>query len=573
MTRRITAWAAAAVAASLSLLAGCASSPTSLPKSVAPPSIGNTAIVALPPGAAFNWFFPVVPTTAATVYNTQSIFNRYVPLITVDGHDRLDYRRSLAKSIRVNGTGTVYTITLNSKYRWSNGQPVTSADVVWTAQLLLYSSTTNKELPWENQGAGSGGIPTRVQSIKAQGPYQVVVTLNRPSNPQWFIRNGLGQIVPAPKSVWDIHRNWINEMKFIQSVGNTPQSPYYRVVDGPFRYDAADSKPNQYWAFVPNPHFDGQRASIKKVVYEYFTSSTAEFAALKKGTVNVGVLPFHLLKDRGLLTGDRFSAAYPFAFDFFVLNMSDQAPGGIGPIFRQLYVRQALQMGVDQKGMIKAFDNGLGVPTLGPVPAKPLTPFFDSALKNPYPYNPEAGTKLLEDHGWTMKNGVLTKNGHPLHFTLFYATGFTSIEDEVQLLKADYAKEGIDVTLQGQPAAFHSQQDAAKWQAVFWGGWTYEPDYYPTGGVLFASHAGENFGGYSSRRMDQLIAQTYEPGTPSQIRAWMDAYQEYAAKELPVIYMPVPEMYFETADYVHGVAKYYNPIVNVNWPNSWTITH
>ncbi|MCL4493845.1 MAG: ABC transporter substrate-binding protein [Firmicutes bacterium] len=578
---RSVALLASALAGTSVILAGCgtSTSPSAPTSAKAPASIGNAAVVGLPAQVSLNWFFPIMPATAYSVYNNQTEFNMYVPLISVTSQDKLDYSRSLASSITANSNGTVYTINLNHKYRWSNGTPVTSADVVWTTQLLMYSSnTSNSKLPWMNGGAGIGGLPTRWKSVKADGPYKVIVTLNTPSNPAWFIRNGLGQIVPAPKSVWDIHKNMINEMNFIKSVGNSPQLSYYKVVDGPFKYDAALSKPNnQYWTFVPNKSFDGQKASIGKLVYDYFTSSTSEFSSLQKGTINVGYLPFHLYKERSKLTQDKFAAAYPFGFNYFVVNYNSAAPGHFGTLIKNPYARQALQMGIDQAAMIRSFANGLGTPSIGPVPSKPLTPYFDQSLTNAYPYNPSAGKKLLLAHGFKLTNGVMTKNGIPFKFTLMYATGSTLITDEVQLLKQDLAAEGIDVTLEGEPfdsVISNNQSTASKWQALFWGGgWSYEPDYFPTGGGLFATNAGSNTGGYSNSTLDSLIKTTYEPGTGAQIISRMYAYQTFVAKHLPVIFMPEAEQYFENANYVHGVMKNYNPVLNLNWPNSWTITH
>lgn len=127
----------------------------------------------------------------------------------------------------------------------------------------------------------------------------MIVTLNQPSNQQWFLHNGLGQVWPVPKAVWDIHKNLANEANFIKNVSNSPQDSYYGVVDGAFKYDAAASKPdNEYWTFIPNPGYDGHKSSVSKVVYEYETDSSGEFAALKTGKINDGFLPPSLWNSR-----------------------------------------------------------------------------------------------------------------------------------------------------------------------------------------------------------------------------------------------------------------------------------
>lgn len=581
MKRRSLAFVASAIAGSSLLLAGCgSSSPSTSSAPKAPSSIGNAAIVALPPQVSPNWWFPIMASSAYSVYNSQMNFLMYVPLIAPSKTDGIDYTHSLASNVSYNSNGTVYTITLNPKYKWSNGNPVTSADVVWTTKLLMYASnSSNTKLPWMNGGSGIGGLPALWKSVTAQGKDKVVITLNKPSNPQWFIRNGLGQIVPVPKSVWDTSSNMMTVMTAINKVANTPSASQYKVVDGPFKYDASASKPNnQYWTFVPNKTFGGHKASISKLVYQYQTSSSSEFAGLKTGKINVGFLPPSLWGSKSQLTNDKFSTSYAFGFNYFVPNLSSKAPGGFAQIMANAYARQALEMGINQQGMINTFYHGHGVVEFSPIPSKPKTMFYDSSLKNPAPYSPSAGKKLLESHGWVMKNGVMTKGSLQYKFTLLYASGSNTLTNELELMKQDWAKEGIQVSLVKEPfnqvISNSASSDPTKWQVVDWGGgWTYEPDYFPTGGGLFGTGSAANYGGYSNSNLDKLIKKTYEPGTTSQVTARMNAYQAFVAKNFPVIWMPWFPGFGETANYVSGVNKSFNPVLNINWPNYWTVNH
>ncbi len=580
MHRRYTL-VAAGVSAVLSLaLAGCGSQGSSSTAASAVKSpVGNVALVALPAQVSPNWFFPVESSTAFSIYNSAVNYLMYVPLLHISKTDGIDYNRSLASGVTWNAAGSVYTISLNPKWHWSNGRQVTAQDVVFTMDVMLAASSGASNLPWGYGGAGIGGIPVRWKSVVAKGRDTVVVTLNAPSNPQWFLHNGLGSVQPVPASVWDIHKNMTKELAFIKQVSNEPNSPYYDVVDGPFKFDAAASKTNnQYWTFVPNTQYDGHKASISKLVYLYFSSSSDEFAALKTGKVNVGYLPASLYDDRTQLASDKFSTVYPFGFNYLVPNLSPKAPGDFGKILAQPYARKALEMGVDQEGIIKDLYHGQGVPGFGPIPSEPKTEFYDASLTNPASYNPAAGEKLLEKHGWKLTDGVMTKNGVKFAFTYAYVSGSNSIEDEAELLKSDWSKEGIEVTLESQPfnnlIANSAASDPTKWQMINWGGgWTYEPDYYPTGGGLFATSSASNFGGYSNKTMNALIKDTYLPGTASQITQRMDAYQAYVIQQYPVIWLPWLANFDETADYVHNVNSSFNPVLDLTSPNYWTITH
>lgn len=551
-------------------LAGCG---TQAPSSAAVATKAPTTVVmALPVQTSPDWFFPVLASTAFIDVNSQMNFLMYKPLVYISKTDGVDYQKSLAQSITYNASGTRYVITLSHKYKWSNGQPVTSQDVVFTWNIMDAASQNNAV--WSYGGAGGGGVPADFQSVTADGPDKVIVTLVHPENQTWFIHNGLAQIIPVPASVWDKYpTNMTAELNYIKSIANIPTAKPYSVVDGPFKF--SQMAPNDYWTFVPNPAYGGHRATIKKLEFQYETSTSNEFAGLKTGIVDVGYLPPSLWNSRSALTGDRFWSAYPFGFNMARVNQSPLAEGGLGPVFSQRYVRAALEMGINQQGIIDSFYHGQGVVEDSPVPSEPPTEFYDPALKNPpYPFNPEAGQKLLEAHGWSLVNGVMTKNGVKLAFPLIYTAGSNTVADIVQLVKSDWAKEGIQVSL--VPEQFDNvvqtmHGNPSKWDAAFWGGgWTYQPDYYPTGGELFASGAAANAGHYDSPTMNRLIQASYQPGTPQQTKQALFAYEAWAAHDIPYLWFPWTAQFNETANAVQGVQSTYNPITDLYYPNYWT---
>lgn len=564
---------------SSSILAGCGSS---APTTTQASKTGGTVVVAEAPQAPPNWFFPVFSSAAYTEINAQIQFLMYRPLIYLNKQNQVDLSKSLVSHITHNAQDNQFTLTLSSKYKWSSGQPITAKDVVFTWQLIHAASQPNA--PWTYGPTGSGGVPKDWKSVVAQGTNKVIVSLNKSVNPQWFIHNGLGQISPVPASVWDKYpSSMTKELKFIQSVSNTPTNPHYAVVDGPFKF--SKWAPNQYWQLVPNKKFGGHKASISKLVFQYETSSSSEFSGLKNGQVSVGYLPPSLWSTRQSLTNDVLSQSYLFGFNYIILNMNSKAPGNMGPLFAKLYVRQALQMGIDQQGMIQSLYHGGGVVEDGPIPSKPATSLYDQTLnKNPYPYNPAAGKKLLEAHGWKEVNGVMTRNGQKLTFNFNYAAGSTTISHVAQLLQNRWAKEGIKAHLQQLPVnqvfGQDTQSSPTKWNMGYWGaGWTYQLDYFPTGGNLFATGAGENSGGYSNKTLDKLIAATYAPGTASQVQSRMNAYQTFMAKHLPVLWMPwFPQGYARVTGFsahaktVHGTVRTFNPVTDFLYANYWTVS-
>jgi peptide/nickel transport system substrate-binding protein len=222
----------------------------------------------------------------------------------------------------------------------------------------------------------------------------------------------------------------------------------------------------------------------------------------------------------------------------------------------------------------------------------PANPFADSNSKsNPYPYSVSAAKDLLTSHGWKMVNGVMTcvspgnsatecgqgvSKNLALNLNLQYASGNTSVTQEMDAYQSAAKQAGININLSsatfdtviGNAAPCKPSQAACKWEMENWaGGWEYSPDNYPTGGEIFGTGAGSNFGSYDSSEANALIAATHTSSNP---QAALDDYQNYMVKNLPVIYQP-------SADYaislisskLGGVTQ--NPYLNLT-PENWYFT-
>lgn len=574
-----TRWLTRAGAGVLSLvtLAACGSTTSNTSATV---SSNKTIVMALEPLQAPNWFFPVFDASAYTVTNLQAAALSYLPLLDITKTDGINYQNSLVKKIAYNPSDTQFTLTMNPKYHWSNGQPVSANDVVFNWDILRAASQSNAV--WPYGGAGIGGVPGDWKSVVAVSPSTVVITTTKPVNPTWFIYNGIGQLEPVPASVWDKYpHHMTQEMNFIKSVANSPSNKVYHVVDGPFRFQSYQA--DNYWSWVPNSQFDGHRATISKFMLKYETSTSSEFTQLKSGAVNVGYIDSTLWQSRRQLTQDTVDKSYLFGFSYLGINQNPQSPNGLGPVFAQQYVREALQMGVDQPGIIKGIYHGLGVVSYGPLSSKPSSVFYNPAISKPaYPYNPAAGKRLLESHGWKEVNGVMTRKGLKLAFTVTYISGSSATDDMMAELQHSWAEEGIKVSLSPQPlgtvVATDTQASPTKWSVGGPFDWTYEPDYYPSGDGLFTSGGGSNIGSYVSQGADAIIAKSTEPASPSATRNALMQYEAYIHQSNPGIFLPWLAGSYQAigfllthANNVHGTYRTFNPISDLLYPNLWTV--
>jgi peptide/nickel transport system substrate-binding protein len=566
--RRAVTTALAAVLPATLLVTAAATLGTSAEASAAS---GGTIVVALPALVDIDWFNPLLPAAYNSLYDSWAANLMYMPLFTLNSGGTIDYSLSLAQSVKANAKGTVYTVTLNPKYHWSDGTPVTAQDVLFTWKIIQEASSSAAAAPWPYADSGFGDIPTGVKSIVATGKESFQVTLDAPVNALWFEYNGLSQFYALPEQAWDKYpTNMAKELNYITANGNNPS--FFKVVDGAFKMKSAVE--NDAWTFVPNPTFGGHKAAFSQLILAYQTSDETELNELRTGEVQIGYIDQSQLPDQRELTGDKLVTGYG---DGFTRIFLDYGNATAGPALKQLPVREAMEMGVNQPEIIKDILDGYGTVGAGPVPTSQPA-LLAPSLKTPaYAFNPAAGKALLEKNGWKLVNGVMTKGSEKLSFVMQYASGNPETESIVQLVQSDWAKEGIKITLEPMPFAsmvgLHDKSDASKWEIQAGISWDWGGE-YPSGEGIFETGAPYNFYQFSDPKLDTLIQASIKPyATTAESIAALKAYEVYVSKDLPVLWMPFSATLDEVATNVKGVnANTLNLFVDEFLPQYWTIS-
>ena len=189
------------------------------------------------------------------------------------------------------------TIKLNS-WKWSDGEAVTSRDLVFWMNVMKASPST------EWCGYAAGYFPDNVVSYSAPNSSTFVITFNKAYDPEWFINSELSQIVPMPLA-WD--RTSLSQPAPTTDNGHLPDttkagaaavykfldtavkqtatwgtSPLWSVVDGPFKLQSFTSTGEV--TFVPNATYSGSpKPSISKLVELPFTSEAAIYNEIVAG--------------------------------------------------------------------------------------------------------------------------------------------------------------------------------------------------------------------------------------------------------------------------------------------------
>ncbi|MGA2872088.1 MAG: ABC transporter substrate-binding protein [Candidatus Dormibacteria bacterium] len=488
------------------------------------------------------------------------------------------------------------TVTINMKHWiWSDGQPITSRDVIFWLNLLkavvspAAASIGNSSAPGPGWGAYVAGLfPDNVVSYTATGTYSVVIQLNASYNPTWFTYNELSQITPMPQHSWDRTSASTPVGNYDETVPGTATTgalavaqyintesqdgttfatnPMWQVVSGPFK--VAQYNISGYLKLVPNTRYSGPvKPDIKAFEEMPFTSPESEFNELKAGDLTIGYIP---QEDWSQLKTLEHNGFQENTWNIYSTNYMpyDFSNAQVGPLFKQLYIRQAMQSLVNQKQIIKDYyTGGIGSVNNGPVPTYPSStkenPFLsklEASKSGVYPYDPAKAASLLKDNGWTVVKGGtsycsnpgtgsgecgagITKN-EKLQFQFLYIVNGPVFTDEMTTLVSDWKQEaGIDAVVK-TPETFgdvitNAYTPGYAWDLDFWGGgWVYSPDYLPTGEELWETGASSNTGNYYSAEANALITATTKAPTPAAEIAAIDKYENYLAEQLPVVWMP-----------------------------------
>lgn len=541
------------------------------------PTKGGTATYALPPSTTPNYIFPFDSSTYFSVVNSEYFqYLMFRPLYWFGNGSSPTLNNSLSLAEAPTYKGNQITVHLKG-WKWSNGETVSANNVVFWIHMMQAVATSD----W---GAYvPGGFPSNVSNVRAVNASEVQMTMNKAYNPQWFTYNELSQITPMPEA-WDKTASGpshctttVSDCAAVYSyldsqskaMSSWASSPIWSIVDGPWKLTSFNSDGNS--TFVPNPSYSGpNKAHLDKFQEVPFTTENAEYNVLQAGAaggsqkIDVGYLPTtdaptkpaNATVGHNPLNGYTLDPLYTWGINYFPLNY--QSTTGNGPIINQLYFREALQYLMNQKAVIDGPLHGYGQYTVGPVGSYPPNPYLSSQGKagDPFPYNPGKAKQLLSGNGWKVTpNGTTTctdpskcgagvKAGQGLSFTLPYATGTSWIESEMTQLQSNASQLGIKITLEPKPfnqvtalAAPNCKvaHTSCNWDMGNWGGgWTFVPDYYPSGETLFLSGSGANSGGFNSSQNDSLINATLTTNSMTP----MDNWQDFLAKQVPVIWQP-----------------------------------
>ena len=291
-----TRWIAIAVAgASLALAAALSTSSPAAVDSKATISAGHKCLVMTGSGdpAFIKNFNPYTATGLPSGSIVQGAF--YEPLI-VTGQGGLKPVPWLARSWKWSNGNKTLTLNLARNAKWSDGQRLDSADVVYSFLAGRQDKLMDR--------VGLTGAGNNIVSVRARGPYKVLVRLKTPDSQ--FIAATINRLFVVPQHVW----SKVNDIANFRNTRPVASGPFTAIT----RFTA------QSYVFGKNPRY-WQKGMPKVPCMEYVraASNDAALALIQSGQVDwthnfvPNVETAYVAKDRKHFHAFYATTAYPIS--------------------------------------------------------------------------------------------------------------------------------------------------------------------------------------------------------------------------------------------------------------------
>ena len=369
--------------------------------------------------------------------------------------------------------GKTYVLHIDPRAVFSDGQPVTAIDVLFTLETIVKGDSAQfaswfDALDLERSGADDDRT--------------VRVVFREARVPQLYAFN----IPVLPKHVYS--KGKLDRISAV--VGNGP----YVLERRETGKTIALRRNEKYWREKPY---------IDSVVFRVIEDDTVAWNAIKRGDIHVARVnndAWFRLKDDPSVTGRVvFHDAWELMYNCLPWNLQD-------PLFQDVRVRRALAMAYDRQGIIDRLYHGNARAISGPF--LPDSWAYNPEV-HPIEYNLQGAAALLASGGWrdSDNDGVLDRDGKPFAFTLLVAAGSATSSAQSQVYQDALKKLGVQMTIStADGAAFYDRLMKGDYQAALMA-WTVDPD--PDPFSLFHSSQvppnGLNIVHFAHAEVDQLL--------------------------------------------------------------------
>jgi peptide/nickel transport system substrate-binding protein len=482
-----------------------------------------------------------------------------------------------------------YTFELRRNVHFSDGQPMTAADVLFSMKVIKHPGV---QAPQVRSGY------TMVKEVRVEGDYKVTFVCDEP-----YFRNDITlglyfRVVPQhfydPDGLMEsvdiqslIDGSW-EEGPYAEQVGKFAEQfnqNFNRNVLGSGPYLVADvekdvvtqqkvvlTRDANYWG----TKVEGISAAghVDKILFKIINNLDAAFIELKNGNLDMHSMQPLEFKEKswGADFNERFLKGIRYASGYIFIGWNNEHP-----IFRDKRVRQAMTHLTPRQSMVENLLFGLGEPVESPI--HKFRPEYNQDLPA-YDYDVDRALDLLEEAGWddTDGDGILDKviDGEktPFKFEFTVNSGNQIRKDIALVLQNELQDIGIVCEVRELDWSIFLDRVTKKRDfaaiTLGWsggGGVAFPPDGFSVWHSSQIEGGGFNFIGFRNSEVDQILE---------------DYRREFDLKKRVKLYQRYQEILHEQQPYTflwksRGVTAYSRRFRGVNWypggpvPQEWWV--
>ena len=443
----------------------------------------------------------------------------YEPLVYVNPLQNGKTTPMLATAWKWGAGNKSLTFTIRQGVKWSDGTPMTAADVAYTFNMI-------KKYP----ALDLTGVWSVLSGVTTSGN---TVTMNFSTTAVPYFYYIADQTPIVPEHIWSTMSN--------------PQTDPNKNPVGTGPYLMSKCSP-QNITYTANPHYwQPGEPKIAKIQYPAYTSNNTANDDLANGNAQWGaqyipsIQTFYTAK----------SPDYHYWFPPTV-NVS-LVPNLTNPLLSNVKVREAMSYAINRSQV-----SGIGESGYEP-PANQtgiVTPTFNAQLNKSAlsgwgsGYDPTKAKSLLESAGYHMgSDGVMANSaGQKLSFSVINIGDYSDWVASMQVIQQDLKAIGIQITPNNlSNTDFDADLFYGKYQLAYYDQQTFGPSaYYELNNWLNSANtapvgksAASNYERYSNKTTDALLDQYAATADPAQQATIMNQIQEAMLRDVPII--PVVE--------------------------------
>jgi peptide/nickel transport system substrate-binding protein len=439
---------------------------------------------------------------------------------------KIEFEPMLAEKWEWNNDSTSITFYLRDDIYWSDGKPITAADIIFTFDVYSDPEVNSRFFGLFNDFFKKANTQIDIaKTFKLISPTELVINFPEDASPDFLDIN----LEILPEHIWSKYPR----DEFAHSEAN-----FKPVTSGPFKLEKWEkegfiSLVRDSSSFLFNP--DNLQKLLFKIIPDYKT----RLIELKAGSIDL--LDNIKSEDVGELNEAddlKIVSLRGRDYDYIGWNHKDPEQDIPNRFFSLTEIRKAMSYAVNRKEIIDSYLGKFGEICKGPV--SPMFKFYYDSDGEIYEYNSALAKEILKEKGWTDSDndGILEKGSLEFKFDIYLNSGNPRRNYVAQIVKNNLKAIGIEANIKELETGtfidglFNREYDA--WIA----GWTIP---VPLDLIPYWSSDPEvgflNFSAYQGDEKDAILERLQEDPPEKEKARLFKKLQEIFHEDEPVTFL------------------------------------